>query len=129
VQAVVPGIGLEAPQSPPGAPPALLGAVPPPPPPGGPAFGNVGTLNQLLAQIMSGPNPPNPQVLALFVNQLTPTGNPPGPSQPAAVAPPAPATPVVSTSFQPQPTITPPTYTYPPQTYDPTRQTQASPSL
>jgi hypothetical protein len=94
----------------------LLGGAPPPVlPPGGPNFGNVGTINQLLAQIMSGPNPTNPQLLVMLVGQLTPPAPAPTPPAPPPLppAPPPVVTPVIvpQTTFAPQPgpVVLPPT--------------------
>ncbi|MEK7992202.1 MAG: FecR domain-containing protein [Planctomycetota bacterium] len=116
--------GLAAPQAS-GAPlPTLALAAP-----GGPALTNVTTLNMLLANIMAGPNPPSPAVIALLVNSLTTTSAPvsdPGPAPPAPT--PVSTTPIVSTTQTQisQPTQIQQTQVLPPATYNSTCQSQTS---
>jgi hypothetical protein len=109
IQAVgpMPDNGLNLP-----TPPAFLAG---PWLPFGPYFGNGGTMNELLEQLLGGPTPPNPQTLATLVNLLTPPDSPP----PTLVSSPPPEYP----PFRPGPVGQ-----LPPTVFNPTCQSQVSQS-
>ncbi len=116
--------GVLAPPAP-GAPgPALAAGLPAP---AGPLAGNVQTINQLLGQLMAGPNAPNAPALVALVNALAPPT--PAPAATPALAPPTPPPPTpVSAPQVSAPSINtpqPPTV-LPPPSYDTTKQSQVS---
>jgi hypothetical protein len=102
----------------PSGPAAIVAAAPPPV---GPE--NVGTLDELLAQLLGGPNPPDPQLLAMLVGKLTSPPvqtESPSPPQLASVA-------GLPPTYQPPSPFNPPVV-LPPPSYEPPKQAQISPS-
>jgi hypothetical protein len=84
-------------------------------------------MNQLLASIMAGPNPPSPQILAVLVSTLTPAAPPPDAPAPPPVVVAGPPVPTIIPQSQSLPTILQPVV-LPQPVFNTTCQSQVSPS-